>query len=58
MNFKELLFKAVESAINRYVETGNIGKNEVNLINLYATYYEFPLSFKFDSDVKPFEVGE
>lgn len=40
MNFKELLFKGVEKAINRYVETGNIGKNEVSLIQLYASLYE------------------
>jgi len=40
MNFKELLFKAIEKAVNNYVETGNIGKNEVSLIQLYASLYE------------------
>ena len=40
MSFKELLFKAIEKAINNYVETGNIGKNEVSLIQLYASLYE------------------
>ena len=40
MNFKELLFKAIEKAINHYVETGNIGKNEIELIKIYAGNYE------------------
>lgn len=56
MSFKELLFKAIEKAINNYVETGNIGKNETNLINLYATYYENPE--KVPEKVKAYEVED
>lgn len=60
MNFKELLFKAVEKAINTYVETGNIGKNDFNIINLYAKYYEFPVGLEMVdlSGNEPYYVGD